>query len=208
VRGLRWALLWLILLAALLAPFLLWEDRLSELAGRLAAASRPAWLASTLLAGLLALDVLLPVPSSVVSTALGALLGFWKGAAVCWCGMTAGCLLGYALGSRAARRAARSLVGERELERVSRASERFGPWMILLFRAVPVLAEASVIFAGIAGMAPARFLLVALSSNLGISLAYAGVGAFSARVESFLLAFAGSLLAPLLALILARQLSR
>jgi hypothetical protein len=52
------------------------------------------------------------------------------------------------------------------------------------------------------------FLALAALSNLGISAAYAAVGAWSARVSSFLLAFAGAVLLPLAALLLARAFAR
>jgi uncharacterized membrane protein YdjX (TVP38/TMEM64 family) len=67
-----------------------------------------------------------------------------------------------------------------------------------------MLAEASVLFAGISGMPLAQYLLLSTLSNLGISAAYAAVGALSATVNSFLLAFAGSILLPLVAMLLVR----
>jgi uncharacterized membrane protein YdjX (TVP38/TMEM64 family) len=151
-----------------------------------------------MLAGLLALDVLLPVPSSLVSTAAGAMLGFWGGVASSWLGMTAGCLLGYWLGTRAPLSA--------DMERVARARNRYGDLALVLFRAVPVLAEASVLFAGFTRMPRARFLRVTALSNLGISAAYAGAAVYSARKESFLLAFGGAMAIPAAGLLVARLL--
>jgi uncharacterized membrane protein YdjX (TVP38/TMEM64 family) len=159
------------------------------------------------ISGLLASDVVLPVPSSLVSTAAGLLLGFWSGAAACWVGMMAGCLAGYGIGARAGRAAASRLVGEAELERVASASRHFGEGMIVLFRAVPVLAEASVVFAGTVRMPLPRLLVVSGLSNLGISAAYAAVGAWSAEVPSFLLAFGGAVVLPLVAILASRFLT-
>ena len=139
----------------------------------------------------------------MASTACGYLLGLWGGTLVSWAGMTAACLAGYWLGSRG-QPGARRLVGSAEMERVSLAAIRLGPWVVVLFRPVPVLAEASVIFAGLLRMPFRRFLAMAAVSNLGISAVYAAVGAYSLKVESFLLALAGALLAPLLAMIIAR----
>ena len=72
-------------------------------------------------------------------------------------------------------------------------------------RAVPVLAEASVLFAGIGSMRFGRFLLLTSLSNLGISLVYASVGAFAAEIQSFLLAVAGAVLVPLVVGVLLRE---
>lgn len=193
------------LLALVLIPFFLFEDRFTAIAVEVSRGGLAGAAAAGAIAGLLALDVLLPVPSSLVSTAAAALLGFWLGAGVCWIGMMAGSFAGYGLGRWAARGFVQRLVGGEGLERAGRMSARYGDWAIVLCRAVPVLAEASVILAGITGMKTPRFLLVVAPSNLGIALAYAAVGAFSVRVESFLLAFGGAILLPAVAMALARR---
>jgi hypothetical protein len=48
-------------------------------------------------------------------------------------------------------------------------------------------------------------MLLSTLSNLGVSAVYAAVGAFSATVNSFLFAFGGSILVPLVAMILAKR---
>ena len=195
----RWLLVGVIVLLFIL-PFAAFNDAFLRLGVRIAAAPTPSWFTGGIIALLLALDVVLPVPSSVLNTAAGALLGLWKGAMACWLGMTAGCFLGYELGSHGARRLARRVAGPDELERVSKMVTRKGNWVIIVFRAVPVLAEASVIFAGMTRMPLRQFALPITLSNLGISLAYAAVGAYSVGLESFVLAFAGALLLPAIAI--------
>jgi uncharacterized membrane protein YdjX (TVP38/TMEM64 family) len=200
-RALGWALLVGGVLALVLVPFALFGARVEAWAAgffRPGAAST-GW-AALVIAGLLAGDVVLPVPSSLVGTAAGYLLGFAAGTAVAWAGMTAGCLLGYALGARAGRPAAGRLVGAEELVRLEALRARFGDWALVITRPVPVLAEAAVVFAGVGKMPPGRFLALTAFSNLGISAAYAAVGAFSASANSFLLAFAGAILLPLVAM--------
>ena len=91
---------------------------------------------------------------------------------------------------------ANRLVGEKELARFAKLQRRFGDWVIIAARPVPVLAEASVMFAGIARMPFGRFMLLTALSNLGISAVYAAVGAFSSNLNSFLLAFFGAILIP------------
>ena len=204
----RWTVLWLVLVAVVLLPFFLFEGWFAGLASRIQEGGLPAVTTAAVIAGLLAADILLPVPSTLVSTAAGALLGFWSGAVTCWIGMTAGCLLGYLLGSRAARGPASRLVGEKDLERAASVVDRYGDWALVVSRPVPVLAEASVIFAGIVRTPFRRFALITALSNLGISLGYAAVGAFSMKLESFLLAFAGAILLPAAAMAAARLFTR
>ena len=199
----RWAILAAILIAIVLVPFFLFEEQFNRFAAELARGEGSRWLAAGGIAGLLAADVLLPVPSSIVSTAAGVLLGFWRGAAVVFAGMTAGCLLGYAVGSRSSA-VARRIIGEDGLVRAADLVRRYGDWALVVCRPVPVLAEASVIFAGLAHAPFGRFVALTALANLGIAAGYSAMGAFSMRVESFLLAFAGALLVPGLAMGIAR----
>jgi membrane protein DedA with SNARE-associated domain len=117
--------------------------------------------------------------------------------------MTAGCILGYLLGSRATG-AARRFVGAESLARAEGVAADYGNWAIVVCRPVPVLAEASVILAGLVRTPWRRFLLLTSASNLGIAAAYAAVGTFSMSAGSFLLTFAGALALPGLAMVAAR----
>lgn len=199
----RWAIVWAILLGLVLIPFFLFESELNAFAARVTQGGTAAWVAGLSIFGLLALDVVLPVPSSIVSTAAGVLLGFWAGAAIVWTGMTVACLFGYALGARASG-AARRFVGEDGLRRAGALMQRYGDYAIVLCRPVPVLAEASVIFAGLVGAPFGRFVVLSALSNLGIALGYAAFGAFSMRIDSFLAAFLGALILPGVAILIAR----
>ena len=200
----RWSSWIAVLLAAILIPFFLYEEPINAWTQAFLKQEDSQGLVSAILGGLLAADLVLPIPSSVLSTAAGYLLGLWAGSFVTWAGMTLGCLIGYGLGATAGRKLTRGIVGDDELDRASLARSRFGDWMIVIFRAVPVLAEASVLFAGVVGMPIRRFLLLATLSNVGIALAYAAVGAYALEVESFLLAFGGAIILPGIAMLVAR----
>ena len=191
----RWAVIWVVLIGLVLVPFFLFETRFNTFAAQMTRSDTATWLASSSIFGLLALDVFLPVPSSIVSTAAGVLLGFWRGAAIVWAGMMVACVMGYALGARASG-LARRFVGEAGLERADRLLARYGDWTIVVCRPVPVLAEASVIFAGLVGTPVRRFVALTALSNLGIAAGYAAFGAFSMSIDSFLVAFLGALIIP------------
>jgi uncharacterized membrane protein YdjX (TVP38/TMEM64 family) len=179
---------WLVcaVLALILVPFFLWEEQITALAARLLT-ERGAWWLPPAIAGLLAADVFLPVPSSIVATASGAVLGFFAGALTNIAGMTLGCWLGHHAG-----RAASGAADPKLIELWS----RYGEWTLVVTRAVPVLAEAAVLFAGMTGMPLRRFLLLTTLANAGIGVLYAAVGAFAMEWNSFLGAFLGSLLVP------------
>lgn len=107
--------------------------------------SRP-WLA-LLGVGLLVLDVLFPVPSSVIMIAHGAWFGIALGAALSTLGGTLATLAAYALG-RSGSRAFERLVTAAELQRASALFERFGLIALVVTRPVPILAETMALAAG------------------------------------------------------------
>ncbi len=201
----RWLVPGIVLFSLILLPFALYDEPITRWTEGFVETRQPSWLVGAGLAGLLASDILLPIPSSFVGTASGYLLGFWTGALATWAGLTAGGLLGYWLGRRVGRSLTRRFVGDDELERAGRLWTAYGDWVLVVFRAVPVLAEATVLFAGTITMPLRRFLWLTALSNLGVALAYAGIGAYAVSTGSFLLAFGGSIALPALVMLLVRR---
>ena len=115
--------------------------------------SHKAWVAG-LITILLAVDLVLPVPSSIASTTAGAALGFGAGTLTCWVGMSLGCVIGYWVGSEAGTPTVQRLVGIQELEKAKRLGSRYGVMFLIISRAVPILAEVSVITAGVMRVPP------------------------------------------------------
>lgn len=195
--SLKWIVIALALFTVVSLPFILFEEQVLELA---AALFEPGGRAAPLLAlailALFAGDVVLPVPSSLVSVAAIALFG-WAGGLLIWAGMSAGCALGYWLGGRAARPLALRYLGRAELERAHRLAAGIGPATLVLTRAVPVLAEAATVAAGLAAMPPGRFFAATLLANAGIALVYAAAGAIMPGTgASFLMLFAAAVALP------------
>jgi uncharacterized membrane protein YdjX (TVP38/TMEM64 family) len=115
--------------------------------------------------GLLAADALLPVPSSIVGTMLGARLGFGAGALAAFVGMMAGQVLAYATSRWLLRRRTGALPAAPTLA------------VVFLSRPVPVLAEAVAIAAGAARVSWPQFLLACGAGNLIYAAALALNGA-------------------------------
>jgi uncharacterized membrane protein YdjX (TVP38/TMEM64 family) len=163
-----------LLLGLVLVPFILFGEAV-EARSHLAFAQSPEVLALGG-AALLALDVLLPVPSSIVATAMGAALGAWPGTLVNAVGLTSGCLLGLMVG-RSGSPLVQRLLGKRLYPGFVAWVERYGIAAVLVCRAVPVLAEASVIALGAARARPGPILLAAAAADLGLGAVYAFAGA-------------------------------
>jgi uncharacterized membrane protein YdjX (TVP38/TMEM64 family) len=124
------------------------------------------------------IDVVLPVPQTVVIAALGILYGPLLGALLGSFGLVTGGMLGYALMRTSARRFVRRFVPPRSLQRMERMFDRGGAWAIVLTRGLPFsLAEAMVFLAGLAGM-PARKVVAALiAGSVPAAAVFAGIGA-------------------------------
>lgn len=135
-----------------------------------------AWIAGALVAGLLAVDLLLPVPSSVLMTLAGTLLGPWRGAVTSFLGAMAGALIGFGLCRGFGRGVFERVVGERDAEQVERVMERYGVWAVLLSRSVPMLTEAVSCLAGLSRLRAATFVALAAAGTAPLCLVYAWAG--------------------------------
>ncbi len=110
-------------------------------------------------ASLLTSDILLPIPSSIVGTLLGARLGIISGWVWTWSGLMIGNVIGFTVG--------------RYLLTSLKAKMSETPTQVILFlsRPVPVFAEAAAITAGAAKTGIRRFLIACAAGNA----IYAGV---------------------------------
>ncbi len=204
-----WGLVFLIVCAFIIIPFLIAGEVVEETVIRLIDDSDDhSLLVGGVLFVLLALDVVLTTPSSIISTVLGARFGILGGTAIGFVAMTISCWIGYLLGKTVRGTTAGRLISEKHIAQLHQFSERFGTWSLVILRPVPVLAEASTIFAGLGAMPFGRYMLVTGAANFGISLGYSCVGALATDWNSFLLAFLGALLIPGVLLGVARHMHR
>jgi uncharacterized membrane protein YdjX (TVP38/TMEM64 family) len=139
---------------------------------------------------LLAADIVLPLPSSIICATAGAFLDFVPAVLSMFAGLMASSLIGYELGRRFGRQFAEKIAGRR-----LRLPMTIGATLCLT-RPVPVLSEAMAVLAG-AGSVPIRtFLLATGLSNLGVAICYALLGAAAQDAGGFLLVLAASLVVP------------
>ena len=141
---------------------------------------------------LLALDVVLPVPSSAVMVANGALFGWPAGAALSLAGSIAAALLGGVIGRRGGPLIER-LVAPAPRARVMRAIAQHGALVIVVTRPVPIIAETAAILAGAAGMPIGRLAAAAAIGALPPAVAYALAGAVASSLGSAALVLGGAL---------------
>lgn len=190
----------LLLVAVLLVPilpFLLWSSALEEWTAAWVAAPPRRGIAALGIVTLLASDLVLPVPASVVSTYSGSLFGWGGGTLINFLGTSAGAMAGFAAARAAGPWVVRRVERSRDYEYLRRLCDRTGAYLVVLLRAVPVLAEASVLMVGLHGMRWSHFLPALLLSNLGLATGYALLGAMALHQQWLPAALAISALAPL-----------
>lgn len=204
----RTIVLFLIVALLIIVPYLIWGESIDQWAGNLIkeGQSHP-FRTGAILALLLASDIILPIPSCIVSAACGLMLGFVYGTLASLVGMSLGCLFGYALGRIGTRRA-KKMLGERESAQLKSFQRKYGLWLLLALRPVPILAEASILFSGIARMPFGKTLALATLGNLAVSALYAAVGAYGEMRERTFTAFVISALLAGLMMLLARHWGR
>ena len=84
-------------------------------------------------------------------------------------------------------------------------SDRYGPLVLVLTRAMPVFAEASVLIAGIHRLTWRRFLPAVVLSNLGIAVAYAAFGDYAEQHKWLPLALAVAVAVPVVVAAVAQR---
>lgn len=145
------------------------------------------------LSAMLASDILLPIPSSLASVACGFSLGFWGGTLASFVGMTLSTLAGYGLGYMASGASTR-WIGEREKILMAGFFERYGVWVLLALRPVPMLAETSVLFSGLVRQPFPKVMGMTALGNLTVSAVYAAIGTWGKDTNSFFPAFGAAML--------------
>lgn len=190
--GIRLVFVSVVLLAVIIAPFLLWGAAIERLAPSILAAANTKWLIAGIGTLLLTADVALPIPSSIISALLCLLAGPLLGAAAILIGMTGSFLCGYYLGRLIPRDSLRRWVGPELWDSVSRQAARSGAIWIMASRPVPVLAEATSIISGSLGVPFKPAMLAAVLSSAAVAGCYGAAAAVGLSKGGFWLAFAMS----------------
>jgi uncharacterized membrane protein YdjX (TVP38/TMEM64 family) len=142
--------------------------------------------AAAVIVGLLAADVVLPVPSSIIMVLSGAAFGVLWGSLLALAGSVLGEWLGFELVRRFGRDASRRIASDQEIEDVNRFFERYGALAVIVTRPLPVVMETMSLVAGLSRMRRRVFLAASVVGTAPIAVVYAYAGAVSRQVESLL----------------------
>jgi uncharacterized membrane protein YdjX (TVP38/TMEM64 family) len=205
----HFSLLVALLLAAVIVPFLIWGEAFEEVFSMEGARAwmdrmgRWAWLGGILL---LVADIVLPVPGTIVMSALGWTYGWLLGGLISAAGSMLSGFTAYGLCRAFGRNAARRIAGADSLEVAEEIFRDKGGWLVAVSRWTPVLPEAVACLAGLARM-PWRGFWVALAcGSLPLGFAFAAIGHLGQ--ENPVLALTLSAVVPVLLWLVARPLIR
>ncbi|MEW6321523.1 MAG: VTT domain-containing protein [Acidobacteriota bacterium] len=140
--------------------------------------------AAFVVVGLLAADIVLPVPSSLVMILSGAAFGVVWGSALAFVGSVGGEWLGFELVRRYGRRASARIAGDADVARLERIFARNGVLVVAVSRALPVVMETVSVVAGLSGMSRRAFLLASAAGTAPIVVIYAYAGVMSRQLDS------------------------
>jgi uncharacterized membrane protein YdjX (TVP38/TMEM64 family) len=142
---------------------------------------------------LLIADVFLPIPSSLVMIAHGALFGTVIGTALSLIGSIASALVAFAVG-RVSTRTVRRLITPTEHEYATSLLQKWGVTAVALTRPIPILAETVAILAGSSKLTWTQTAIAAGAGSIIPSVVYAWAGA-NARNANHAIIFGGVILA-------------
>lgn len=175
----RLLLLFIVLASLVLISFFIWGDGLADLFTQegsitwLHQYGDWAWAAAI---GLLLGDLVLPVPGTLVMSALGYIYGFMIGGLIGAAGSFLSGSLGYWLCRFVGESAATRLLGQKDFERGRKLSGRIGGWIVALSRWLPVFPEVIACMAGLTRMSPVYFHAALACGSLPLGFTYAYIG--------------------------------
>jgi uncharacterized membrane protein YdjX (TVP38/TMEM64 family) len=156
------------------------------LSAKFAAAKGWAWLVGI---ALLITDFLLPIPGTIVMSALGAVYGLWVGGLVAASGSMLAGMLGYSVGRFFNEDFAKRWLGERDFEKGRAIFFRGGAWVVAMSRVLPILPEVSACMAGLLRMPFGKFCLALACGSIPIGFLFAWIGTFGLDYPRWALAF-------------------
>lgn len=199
----------LALAICVLLPFALWGDGFDRHAPLWLQAQPSPLVVALFGVCLLVIDVVLPVPSSVVSTLLCWQLGPTLGGLAVASGVFLAFVTGYGLGRLLPEPRLRAWIGPDLWDAARSRARNRALWWIVLARPLPVLAELSAVLAGVWRVPPAQAFASAAAASSLIGMLYGGSAWIGTQAPSTtLLAIASGALPTVLWVIHRRLLQR
>ena len=150
--------------------------------------SNPTIITALIGIGLLTVDVFLPIPSSLVMVANGALFGFATGSILSLIGNFFGFIFAYWVGNRSLS-LIHKFLSPKEFYRGNRILQRWGILALILTKPLPILAETTAIMSGVSKLPFIKSLTAVMIGSLPVSLLYAWSGSQSKDINFTVIIF-------------------
>ena len=137
---------------------------------------------------LLISDIILPIPSSIVMIANGAVFGLWAGVMVSMTGGVTASLIGFFIGKKSTIYINKYITAV-EQEQAKQLMKKWGIAILIISRSIPILAETLSIMAGATGVSSFQMLLASIIGLLPVAVLYAYTGVYAADLNSALWSF-------------------
>lgn len=138
---------------------------------------------------LLMADLLLPIPGTIVMSALGAVYGFWIGGLLSAIGSMLAGMSGYGVGRFFKESFAKRWLGEKDFEKGKSLFERGGAWVVAMSRALPILPEVLACMAGLLRMPFGKFVIALACGSIPMGFLFAWIGAIGREQPAWGFAF-------------------
>lgn len=137
---------------------------------------------------LLTSDIILPIPSSIIMIANGAVFGIITGTLISLAGTLASSLIGFLIG-RKGLKFINKLINEKEQQQADKLIKRWGIVIIIITRPIPLLSETVSIMAGTSKISFLKITAASIAGLLPPSIIYALSGIYAVDFESGAITF-------------------
>ncbi|WP_298773257.1 VTT domain-containing protein [uncultured Shewanella sp.] len=158
--------------------------------------SQQTYLSAIFLILILSINVILPVPDNLASVFATSHFNHFLAPMIICIGLTISSMVGYWLGSTLHKITSQHKSNYPMTDKTKKSAHSASIIMLILFRAIPVLAEISVITAGIIRLPFKQFIWLIILSNIGLAFAYNQLGVLASSSHSILFLIIASTLLP------------
>ena len=126
---------------------------------------------------LLISDILLPIPASIVMVVSGMLFGGFLGGLIALVGSLAGSIINFQMSRKLGRARVQKWMGDREYNNLSMIMSKYGAYIVILTRMIPLVMESISSIAGISNIKLKKFIVMNVVGFVSIIFLYSYAGA-------------------------------
>ena len=121
---------------------------------------------------LLIADILLPIPASIVMVLSGMLFGGFLGGLIALTGSLAGSIINFQMSRKLGRDRVKKWMGDREYNNLSMIMSKYGAYIVILTRMIPLVMESISSIAGISNIKLKKFIVMNVVGFVSIIFLY------------------------------------